>query len=391
MKIRILLFLFLVFIQSISAQKLSSESEISVVTIGPGSSLNDAFGHNVFRISDPINHLDIAYDYGRFPFNEPGFYLNFARGKLNYSIGKSNFKDVKDFYIWQNRTILEQVLNISIEEKQAIFEYLKTNYIPKNREYLYDFFYDNCATKIKDVLQVNLDSSISFQDPKEFKAQTFRKLIQQKLDFNSWGSVGIDIALGSIIDRTATAEEHMFLPEYIHTFFSLATFGNQDNNLVESEKILYQAKETKDVNHFLASPLFIFILMAFFIIFITYKDFKANKRSHYLDVIICLFTGVIGIFLLLLWFATDHSATAQNYNLLWACPLNLILIWSLKRKKSWIIRFLKFLVIMICLMVFHWLVGIQVYAYTLIPLILALLIRYLYLIRFYKREFPTDL
>ena len=128
MKSRFFFFIILLTSHWITGQILSPNSEISVLTIGPGTSLNDAFGHSIFRINDPVNRLDITYDYGRFPFNEPGFYLNFARGKLNYSIGQGAYREIKDFYVWQNRTIKEQVLNLSLNEKQAIFNYLKNNY-----------------------------------------------------------------------------------------------------------------------------------------------------------------------------------------------------------------------------------------------------------------------
>lgn len=386
MKIRLLFILCISVFQFISAQTLSSNAQVSVLTIGPGSSLNDAFGHNIFRIKDPLNNIDIAYDYGRFPFNEPGFYLNFARGKLNYSIGKSNYRDVKDFYIWQDRTIKEQILNISTEEKQAVFNYLKNNYKPENREYLYDFFYDNCATKIKDVLKSTLKGNIAFNEPVAFEQKSFRTLIQENLDYNSWGSVGIDIALGSVIDKTASPEEHMFLPEYIHSFFGIATYGNSQKQLIENENTLYKQKDLKTHNSFLTSPLIVFFLIAIVILFATYRDYKNKKRSRYLDVILFLITGTIGVFLLLLWFATDHTATAQNYNLLWAFPLNILLIWKAKKHKPWVIKYLKFLVIMLCLMTFHWLVGIQVFAYAFIPFLLALFVRYVYLIMYFKKN-----
>ena len=386
MKIRLLVILFISVFHSISSQTLSPNAEVSVLTIGSGSSLNDAFGHNIFRIKDPLNNLDIAYDYGRFPFNEPGFYLNFARGKLNYSIGKSNYHDVKDFYIWQNRTIKEQVLNISAEEKQAVFNFLINNYRPENREYLYDFFYDNCATKIKDVLESSLNSQITFNEPVGFEQKTFRTLIQDNLDYNSWGSVGIDIALGSVIDKTASPEEHMFLPEYIHSFFSLATYDNPPRQLVKDDRIIYKQKETKTQNSFLTSPLLFFSIIAIIILFITYRDYKSHKRNRYVDAFIFAITGLVGVFLLLLWFATDHTATAQNYNLLWAFPLNIFFLWKANEKKNWVIKYLKFLVIMLCLMTFHWILGIQVFAYALIPFLIALLTRYVYLINYFKEK-----
>ncbi|EGV44242.1 DUF4105 domain-containing protein [Bizionia argentinensis JUB59] len=381
------LFLFLALsFQNVWTQNLSSQAQISVVTIGPGASLNDAFGHNVFRILDRANDLDVGYDYGRFPFDEPGFYLNFAQGKLNYSIGKSKYNDIKDFYIWQNRTIKEQVLNLSSEEKQAIFDYLKNNYKPENREYLYDFFYNNCATKIRDVLQVVTNKEIIFPEPDNFQPQTFRSLIREKVPTNLWGSVGIDLALGSVIDQQATAQEHMFLPDYIHVFFSEATLGSK--KLVSSEKIIYQEKPTEASLDILWSPFVVFTIIGLLIIGITYSDFKKQKRSKILDTILLISTMLIGIMVLLLWFATDHQTTAQNYNLLWAFPLNGILAWQIAKRqpKAWVIPFLKFLVIILALMSFHWTIGVQVFAPALIPLLLALLMRYLFLINYFNRK-----
>jgi membrane-associated HD superfamily phosphohydrolase len=385
MKIRYLFLLCLFSFQITVAQTLSPTAEISVLTIGPGNNLNDAFGHNGFRIKDNTQGLDIVFDYGRFPFNEPGFYLNFARGKLNYSIGEDSFNDVKNFYIWQNRTIKEQLLNLNQNEKQKLFNYLLNNYKPENRAYLYDFFYDNCATKIRDVANTALNNSITFYKPDDYKPQTFRTLIQNNLNKNSWGSLGIDIALGSVIDREASPEEQMFLPENIHRFFSKATLQNGEP-LVRKSETLYTEKEKNKSANLWSSPLVILSLIALGILWITYSDYKKNKRTKWLDITLFTITGLIGVFLLLLWFATDHSATAHNYNLLWAFALNVFMVGQLCRTqpKPWFSRYLKFLVIMLCLLVFHWLVGVQVFAVTLIPLLLAFALRYVFLIRHFK-------
>ena len=121
---------------------------------------------------------------------------------------------------------------------------------------------------------------------------------------------------------------------------------------------------------------------------ITYKDFKKNTRSKWLDLILFGATGLVGFLLLFLWFATDHIATAQNYNVLWAVPLNVIVIAQLfkTRVKRWFKSYLKFLIIMLCLLTLHWIIGVQVFAIALIPFLIALMIRYVYLIRFYNRQ-----
>ncbi len=385
-----LFFLFLIFCFASNAQQniLSESSEISVLTIDPGKSLNDAFGHNAFRIKDPLNNVDITFDYGRFDFEAPNFYLNFAKGKLNYSIGDSIYYDFLSFYIRQNRTVKEQILNLSQSEKQKLYDFLLTNNKPENRNYLYDFFFDNCATKIKDVTNVAVNNNIVFKTPESVKSKTFRTLIQENLNKNSWGSLGIDVALGSVIDRKATPEEHMFLPENIYNFFEKATIKNSNTPLIKGSKILYNQKNSFIPNSFISSPLFVFGLIGLLILFITYKDNKNEKLSKWLDVTLFSITGLIGIMILLLWFATDHKGTHQNYNLLWACVLNIFAIGQLFRKKvaSWFIKYLKFLIILLCLLTLHWIIGVQVFAIGLIPFLIALSIRYLYLISFYNKQ-----
>lgn len=363
---------------------LTENAVVSVLTFGPGTSLNDAFGHNAFRIKDNSQRIDLVYGYGEYDFDAPNFYLKFARGKLNYLISKHRFSDIFYHYSGHNRTIKEQVLNFSIEEKQRLFDFLESNYKPENRKYLYDFFYDNCATKIRDVSNIVARNDISFELPSSIEQKTFRQLIYEHLDRNSWGSLGIDIALGSVIDREANPNEYMFLPKYIQEFFNAAKIG-ETNNLVKSSSTLFQKRPINASKTFFLSPFFILGLLAAIIIYITYRDFKSNERSKWLDISLFGITGLIGTLLLLLWFATDHTATGYNYNLLWAFPLNFILAYQLKNStiKNWVKGFLKFLVILLCLMTLHWLIGVQVFAMPLIPLLIALFIRYIFLLKFF--------
>lgn len=387
-KTRLFLFLFLFVEINIVAQEntLSPEAKISVLTIGPGTSLNDAFGHSAFRITDSLNDIDVVYGYGQYDFDSPNFYLKFAQGKLNYLISKDQFQKFYQFYAYYNRTIKEQVLNLSQTEKQKLCNFLINNYKPENRAYLYDFFFDNCATKIKDVANISLNNTIVFNTPEDYKETTFRTLIQNNLNRNSWGSFGIDLALGSVIDKKATAEEHMFLPENIYTFFDIVSIKNSDKSLVKESRVLYSKKETTKSNTFFTSPLFILGIIGGLILFITYLDFKKKKQSIWLDTTLFSITGIIGILLLLLWFATDHKGTHQNYNLLWACVLNVFIIPQLFRKKvsPWFIKYLKFLIILLCLLILHWIIGVQVFAIGLIPLLIALFLRYLYLVSYYN-------
>lgn len=388
MKLKLTFFIFLFTLLNLQAQQfqLSDTAEISVLTIGPGTSLNDAFGHNAFRVKDKNKGIDLVYGYGEYDFDAPYFYLKFAQGKLNYLISRHRFSDIYNFYSSYNRTIEEQVLNLSTEEKQNLFKYLETNYKPENRRYLYDFFYDNCATRIRDVSKTATRNSIKFLNPKTFQHKTFRQLIHEHVGLNTWGSFGIDIALGSVIDQKAAPEEFMFLPRYIHAFFAEAKV-NTSNNLVKKSTILYKST-AKSSSSFITSPLMVMGLLSIIIIYITYRDYKRKKHSKWLDATIFCVTGLVGILILLLWLATDHTATAQNYNVLWAFPLNIFVIGQLlkNKMKHWFKSYLKFLIIMLCLMTLHWLIGIQVYAVALIPLLIALMIRYIYLIKYFNNH-----
>lgn len=381
----LLFFIFLLPFSFIQAQEilLSPNAEVSVLTIGPGESLNDSFGHSAFRIKDPINGIDVTYGYGEYDFGAPNFYLKFAQGKLNYLISKEDIYKFYQRYFYYNRTIKEQTLNLTEAEKQKLYEYLVNNYKPENRAYLYDFFFDNCATKIKDVTQIALNDSVNFNPPKNYQEATFRTLIQNNLNRNSWGSLGIDVALGSVIDRTATAEQHMFLPENIYAFFGNATIKNSNTPLVKESRVIYTKKELNQPNNFLTSPLFILGIIGLFIIYITYKDYTNNTRSKWLDIALFSITGIIGILILLLWFATNHLGTHQNYNLLWAFALNIFMIGQLLKKQvsAWFKRYVKLLIILLCLLTLHWIIGVQVFAIGLIPLLLALFVRYLFLVK----------
>ena len=390
-KFHFFLVLLLLGLISVPAQDNNSitPTNISIITIGPGTSLNDAFGHNGFRVKTAYS--DVVYDYGRYDFDNPNFYTNFARGKLKYLQGKSNYYDIINFYKHQNRTIDEQVLNLTDIEKRQFNTFLTANYKPENRAYLYDFFYDNCATKIRDIAENITQSNITFNMPKDFQQKTFRDLIQDHTQWNSWGSLGINVALGSVIDNDATAYEYMFLPKYIHDFFEVATLKNSNAKLISSSKRIYQRTETAMGSTFFMSPFFILGILSLVLVYITYVDYRKFRRSKLVDVLGFLITGLIGVLILLLWFATDHTATAMNYNLLWAFALNIIFVYYISKKKVSVrfIKYLKFLIILLCLLIFHWVLGVQKFSLVLIPLLFAILIRYIFLVYYFSKNQST--
>lgn len=380
----LLLFCFLNFVGYSQPRPLSAQAEASVLTMGPGKALYDSFGHSALRINDPALGIDVTYNYGVYDFSDPNFYLKFAKGQMRYVLDRRPTEGFLRNYVEDNRWIKEQVLNLKPEELRRLFAFLEDNLKPENRAYNYDFFYDNCATKIPDILQ-KIVPNLVFDSGFVEQPKTFRTLIQQNVYWNSWGSFGMDLGIGSVVDRQATAYQHMFLPEYVFKGVqeAIRSQNAETSSIVKETITLFDAQPPALSSNFWTSPLLVMLILAFIILFITYRDSKRERCTRYLDAVLHILLGMIGVVFLLLWFATDHYTTAYNYNLLWAFPLNLILGFQLGKKspKHWVKAYLKFLVLMLCLLCLHWIIGVQVFPKALIPLLTALAVRYFYLLK----------
>ena len=360
--------------------QLSARAEISILTCGPGNDLYTRFGHSAFRVQDPNMGIDLVYNYGTFDFNAPNFYVNFAKGKLLYRLSRERFEEFLYTYQYENRWVKEQILDLDTREKNELFRFLENNYKPENRSYQYDFLHDNCSTKMAYVLQQVFGNQLDFDEDHMPEPKSFRQLIRENLKVNSWSSLGIDIALGAVIDRKASVFEHMFLPEYV--------LRQMDHTRIDNKPIVKRKRDILDLKNeaygtlFTISPLFWFLFLLGFVITITLIDFRNTTRSRWLDLFLFGFSGLAGCLLVFLWFFTDHTATINNANILWAFPLNLLLCYYVIRKKPfppWFHRAILILIILISLIPILWIAGIQHFAPVLVVILLSLLIRYGYL------------
>lgn len=381
-------YLFLVFVAfsvlgfSQEPIELSPLSKISILTVGTADELSSKFGHTAIRIQDSTTNMDIVFGYGGFDFNAPFFYWKFTTGKLDYSITGNRFPSFLESYKIENRWVREQVLNLSQPERNTLFKFLQNNYRKENRNYKYDFLFDNCATKIPEVLQNGLGDKLKFNYTHIENPFTFRQLIHQHLDENDWTTFGIDLALGSVIDKKATPLEHMFLPIYINKQLPNTTINGK--SFMTDESLLLDVKPIDKSSDFLLSPLFWLSLLLILVIIITYSDFKKNTRSKWLDFTLFFLTGAAGLLIFFLWFLTDHSATAGNFNILWAFPLNIVLAFVLVRKKplpKWISKYLWIVLLGIVLTLILWLFKVQIFSQLIIFILLALAIRYVFLLK----------
>ncbi|MEZ4772299.1 MAG: DUF4105 domain-containing protein [Bacteroidia bacterium] len=309
-----------------AAPQLSPQAQISLLTCEPGEELYSSFGHSAIRVSDPATGIDIVFNYGTFDFDAPNFYLKFMRGQLNYKLDIDKWRDFDYAYRYFKRSFDEEVFNLTLEQKQAIFDYLDENYKPENRFYLYDFFFDNCATRIKDVFKEVLGDSLKFEPSYTDPDKTFRDLIGEYLTGKAWTDFGIDLILGKVIDRKATPEEQSFLPDYLAGYLGSATIihDGKEQPFVVSNTPLYNSGAEFAPTPFLLRPGIIFWLLFLLMGFLTWQEYKSDRRRNWLDVTIFIIYGFAGVVIALLWFATDHTATADNLNILWLLPTHLI-------------------------------------------------------------------
>lgn len=357
--------------------RLSDQAEISVLTLGPwqGETFT-AFGHSAFRVHDPAHHIDAAFNYGVFDFDQPNFYLNFARGYNRYMLGVSNYPDFEYSYIYYNRYIHEQVLNLSQRQKQRLFDFLVWNARPENREYLYDYFYDNCATKIPEVVLKVLGDTVTFDGSYIKTDYSFRDLTDLYLDQQPWGDLGIDIGLGLPTDKKATPYEYMFLPDFVESGFAHATIlvdGKQEP-LVSRTNIVYESHPEENAAGFF-TPMRVFSAFMLLTVFISYRDLRRRKIATYFDGVLFSVLGILGICLVLLWTATNHQAAAKNFNIVWALPSHLIAVIAFGRQPRWLEKYFLSVAFLCGLLLVLWPVIPQKMNYALIPLVVAIGIR----------------
>ena len=331
--------------------------------------------------------INWVYKYCNFDFNTPNFYSKFTKGKLLYSLSVSKFSDFLFTYELENRWVKEQILNLNLEEQNALFQFLENNRKPENRDYKYDFLFDNCATKLPEVLKKVLGNSIEFNGEHLKNHYTFRDLIQQNLLTNSWSSFGIDLALGSVIDREASPEEYMFLPKYVMLQMNNTT--QSQNPLVLRERTVLDYNDKRFGGNFGTTPLFWLLLLLLFTLSISYIDLRNATRSRWLDFFLFLITGSAGLLIFFLWFLTDHSSTANNFNILWAFPFNIAACYFLLRKDripKWMGKYILTLLVLMGITLILWIFEIQQFS-PLIAVVFAILgHRYALLYRYFTNS-----
>ncbi len=346
-----------------------SRLRISLLTCTPGEELNETFGHSAIRVIDSNSITDHVYNYGTFDFEDKNFYIKFIKGKLRYFVNIDQFQEFAFFYQQYNRGITEQVLNLSEQEKENIYHALIENAKEENKYYQYDFFLDNCTTRLRDIIKKyhKPTPSLPAVMPTSY---TFRNAIHLYLDDNNqyWSKLGIDILLGARTDAVMTTEQQEFLPDNLMHALDSTT----NTKVVSNSQQLYIFNPTKNKSSFF-TPLFLSsAILLFFVLLSLFKNNLSRKLLKFFDVLLFVLVGALGILLIFMWFGTDHIMTKNNYNLLWASSLFIMYAFIINRKTSQSKKISLFVCIYLLLVLCSWFFLPQLMNNGLLPIVALL-------------------
>ncbi|MDH7461932.1 DUF4105 domain-containing protein [Chitinophagaceae bacterium 26-R-25] len=361
------------------AQSDSCNITVSLLTAGPGDELYSIFGHSALRVVDKSRNTDLVFNYGTFEFGDD-FYSKFVKGDLLYFSSIEQFNNHDGYlgflneYKEEGRSIQEQILNLSCEQKLKLYDALKTNAQPQNRYYLYEFLFDNCSTRLRDIVEKN-SAPFATKDILESKSFTFRDLIYTYLNRAKqyWSKLGIDILLGANMDRKATNREAMFLPEYLLKGFDSTTINGKP--LVSEKTTLFDAPNSAP-SAAPVTPMLAFVLLFVLVgICSLVKHPAAKTFLNIFDRLLFFLTGALGILLLFMWVGTTHMECRNNLNLLWAIPTHFVAAFFLGSDKKWVKTYFKLTAWLSLLLLICWIILPQALNVALIPLVGVLFLR----------------
>ncbi|HEY4288209.1 MAG TPA: DUF4105 domain-containing protein [Puia sp.] len=351
---------------------LSPFCRVSVLTCDPGREPYAIFGHSAIRVRNSLSDLDVVFNYGTFDFDDPHFYDKFLRGRLTYFLGITSFKDFLPEYKDDHQRVREQVLNMQPEEIQRLWDRLQENLKEENRYYKYDFFYDNCSTRIREDIKWIYGDRLRTDDWKAGENRSFRQEITSYFIYNSWTGFGIDLCLGLSADKRPSPDERMFLPWNLYDALAFSSIDHGQS--VVSATVVYDFSNAGSVPTALErhTPLVVcWILLATGLLIVALEA-KYRRKWVFFDGLLFTLTGLVGVALFCLWCFTDHSVTKWNQNLLWASPLNLIAVWAGARLKR--AYFFVYSIVLAGLLLWF-LVAAYYFDMAVLPLVLLLLVR----------------
>lgn len=229
---------------------------LSLLTCAPGEEIYSLFGHTAIRYEDPANGIDAVFNYGLFSFNTPNFILRFSLGETDYQLGATDYARFAAEYAFDGRSVWQQTLNLSKEEKAELIRLLQENYLPENRVYRYNFFYDNCATRPRDKIEESIDGKVIYPAEPQDGSLSFRDIVHQYCKGHPWARFGIDLCIGSEADRPITQRQMMFAPFYLMDAFAGAQIVHDSvqRPLVSGKELIVDALPEEEEGGWMPTP-----------------------------------------------------------------------------------------------------------------------------------------
>lgn len=380
-----------IFPQAIQAQTMVQKQAVppttedsirfSLLTCGAGEEIYSLFGHTAIRYENFTRGIDAVFNYGIFSFNTPNFILRFTLGETDYQLGVTSYKQFAYEYTWTGRDVWQQTLNLNAEEKKKLLALLEENYLPQNRIYRYNFFYDNCATRPRDQIERAVQGTLEYADDMtSFQTGiSFRDIVHQYTIGHSWARFGIDLCLGSQADKDITRRQMMFAPFYLKDFLAKAQLKNaqgMERPLVSSEDHIIQSPQQTSTEE-APSPLQTAFLLFTIVTIATAYGIYRRKSLWLLDLLLFLAAGVAGCILAFLASFSQHPAVSPNYLLFLFHPLHLLCLpWMIKRvRKKEKSIYMWANIIVLTFFILLWGIIPQEFNLAVLPLALSLWIR----------------
>jgi hypothetical protein len=341
MKKAFVLFLFFI---TLAGEKLYSQvaqdTSIYLLTCSPGIATYSIYGHSALRIVIPQLKTDMVCNWGVFDFSTPNFAWKFAKGKLQYLLGVYPYDRFLQEYLMEKRSVFSQKINLDANEKKVILELVQANMRPENRYYRYDFFYDDCSTRIRDLIEKAVGSKLIYPPDETDRIPTFREMVGEYQKSYPWLKMGVDLIMGTPGEVKAGFRDRMFLPLSLQRNLTQAVI-NRDRKMTPllsfSETVLeFDPPVVK--NRFYTSPIFVFGLICILIVFLS-AIYMRKKLMNIIDIIIFSAFSILSALMIFFNFFTGHQQMKMNLNIVWFNPIIIICLFCLIFRKTGIIWF----------------------------------------------------
>ena len=357
--------------------KASNHIEVSLMTCAPGPEVYELYGHTALRYTNTTTGEDVVFNYGVFDFDTPNFMWKFAKGECDYEVMAIPYRYFEYEYFMRGSTVVQQVLNLTDEEEETLVQTLKWNCLPQNKNYRYNFLYNNCTTKIRDRIEEAVQGRILF--PELHEPKTYRQIVRQYTEQHPWCEVGNDLCLGADADTLITARAAMFAPWYLSNFADSAVIVSKSGEirpLVRAKKEAVVSSQHREHLEVTTPPCVWVCGVLVFLLICASVEYKKRKLFWGLDVALFCLQGLGGCVIAFLFFCSGHPTVDSNWQLWVLNPLPLLfmpcMVWQFVRRKVVTYHYINAVVITSFLLFFSWIP--QEFSVIIVPLALTLLL-----------------